>query len=78
MDNLTNIAMPDFSKLSTSSGVRNEFGDISINIPLENVTDVNSFLREFQSNPKVEAIIKDVMANALGNGSSFAKYRHKF
>lgn len=78
MENLTNIAMPDFSKLSASGSIRNEFGDISINIPLENVTDVNSFLREFQSNPKVEAIIKDVMANALGNGSSFAKYRHKF
>lgn len=63
---------------STSNGNMVQIDNLAINVPLENVTDVNSFLREFQRNPKVEAVIKDVIASSMTGNNSLSKYRHKF
>lgn len=74
MDSLK-FNLPEFNRNVSGNNVEQ---NIAITIPLENVTDVNSFLREFQRNPKVEAIIGDVVASKLGGGNSLSKYRHKF
>lgn len=63
---------------STSNGNMVQIDNLAINVPLENVTDVNSFLREFQRNPKVEAVIKDVIASSMTGNNSLSKYRHQF
>ena len=65
-------SIPNIQK---SSNVSNQFGDISITIPLENVADFNDFIREFQNSSKVEGIIKSVLADAMGTGSSLSKYK---
>lgn len=74
MDNLK-LRIPEFSRNQSGNNIEQ---NIAITIPLENVTDVNSFLREFQRNPKVEAVIKDVVASSMTGGNSLSKYRHKF
>lgn len=67
---------PDMSAISTTHGGNVE-NNIAITIPLENVTDVQSFLLEFQRNPKIQAVIKDMIAESTLGTSSLAKYRHK-
>ena len=72
-DNMS-FTMPSVSSLANGGNVEN---NIAITIPLENVTDVQSFLLEFQCNPKIQAVIKDMIAESTLGTSSLAKYRHK-
>lgn len=70
------IMTPDMSAINMANGGTVE-NNIAITIPLENVTDVQSFLLEFQRNPKIQAVIKDMIAESTLGTSSLAKYRHK-
>lgn len=70
------LMTPDMSAIGMANGGTVE-NNIAITIPLENVTDVQSFLLEFQRNPKIQAVIKDMIAESTLGTSSLAKYRHK-
>lgn len=60
------IALPDLKKMSSETNVN--YGGVTFNFELENVTNAEEFIRELQTNKKLQKSIQSVSIDRLNGG----------
>lgn len=61
-----------------SGNMGTTFGDIEINIPIENVQDYNDFVRQLQKDDQFEKLILSMTIDRIAGKSSIEKYRYRW
>ena len=56
----------------------NQTNTVTINIPIENVSDYNDFVRQLQKDSKFEKMVQTMVLEPIAGNSTIGKYKQRF